>query len=266
MKIGVAIPTYKKDIIFLDRCLRSIEKQTRLPDIVVISASSCKIEDVKIANTYSFPIKIISEEHEQNASTNRNKAANFLLSVENVDIISFFDSDDEMLPKRLEFIEKAFLETNCDFVVHDYITIKSYNTIVDENEGNTFVCFKNCIIPHKHDLGVAVNFEGNNSLTHGNVSVSKNIWENEKFREEKEYILWEDSEYCRRLCYKYNGSYIQSRLTKYHNYNETSMDYYNMLIESTERGNINEINNFLKFGLNIGSEEEKNMFNKLIQK
>ena len=66
MKIGVAIPTYKKDIIFLDRCLRSIENQTKLPDIVVISASSCKMEDVKIA-TYSFPFKIICEENQQNA-------------------------------------------------------------------------------------------------------------------------------------------------------------------------------------------------------
>ena len=91
MKIGVAIPCYYGHIQRLYDLLESIEKQTILPDKVVVSSSSTS--ELKCDKIYSFPLEVIVTECKQNASKNRNVAASKLLDM---DYITFIDADDVM--------------------------------------------------------------------------------------------------------------------------------------------------------------------------
>lgn len=97
--VGVAIPCYKYHIPLLKRCLDSIEAQTRKPDQVVVSCSSCESSDIP-SFAYSFPLKILTHSQRQNAAQNRNRAAAELTT----DIVSFFDVDDVMHPQRIEVL------------------------------------------------------------------------------------------------------------------------------------------------------------------
>ena len=83
MKIGVAIPAYIGHINRLFELLDSIEKQTRLPDKVVVSCSSTREFNNK---TYSFPLQIILTEERQNAAQNRNIAASNLMDMDFVSL------------------------------------------------------------------------------------------------------------------------------------------------------------------------------------
>lgn len=228
MKIGVAIPCCKKDILFLNRCLRSIENQTQKPDLVSISISECDENDIKNINrNYSFPLKITASINKQNASMNRNIAGNLL---KEMDIISFIDSDDEMYPERLQYLKKAFSENDVDFVLHNYIIYKSFDeSLLYRNVKTQYNFFGNSVLPNPHHCGVIVNpiYVPNNNciISHGHVTIKKTIFENEKFKTEDHYIRWEDSEYCRRLTDKmFKGGYLYNELTKYHDYIETPID------------------------------------------
>lgn len=105
MRIGVAICCYHKHLDVLPRLLASIERQTVLPASVVVSCSSTT-SVLQWEQTYSFPLVIHTHAEHRGPSFNRNFAARQL---QNVDIISFIDADDEIHPQRLELIARAFL-------------------------------------------------------------------------------------------------------------------------------------------------------------
>ena len=228
LKIGVAIPTWKKDLIWLKRCLDSIEKQILKPNIVCISASSCLDEDIPNYN-YSFQLKIIVTAQKQNAALNRNIAASY---IEDVDIITFFDSDDEMIPERLLYIERSLRESNNHFVMHDCLEIKSFNQHYNI-EREDYKSHVNGIIDNPTHCGVKKydNVEG--GITHGHISVLYDIFQKEKFQIEDKYIYWEDAEYAKRLIKGgYKGDYIQNKLSVYHNYEGSFETFHNLAREA----------------------------------
>jgi len=109
MRLIVLLPTYKGHLPYVPRVLQSIEVQTRKPDLVILCASSCPPdwkETIDLTN-YSFELQIYTTEEKQNAAQNRNRGIDTIDSLENT-IVSFFDSDDIMHPRRLECIEHAF--------------------------------------------------------------------------------------------------------------------------------------------------------------
>lgn len=114
MKLALVIPTYKMHYIFLKDLCRNIAQQTRLPDLVIIRASSCDCEGTKfvlnlvLAETWPFPLKILDTPAQQYQAQNRNEGADAV--PRDFDIISFFDSDDLMHPRRLEILEAMFLQ------------------------------------------------------------------------------------------------------------------------------------------------------------
>lgn len=227
MKIGVAIPTYKNHLQYLDRVLNSIELQTRIPDIVIVSASECEDKNIHIG-AYSFPIKILTNINKQNASTNRNIAANALLK-ESVDIISFIDGDDEMYPERIDYLLKAF-NGDADIVLHDYIIIHNKND--DTNRYSHYVdhmnLYPNSIIGNPRHCGVKVDIP---NLTHGHLSIRASLFAKEKFKEEPNYVNWEDAEYCRRIIDKgHKNCYIKNPITLYHKYQHDTLDYRRIFI------------------------------------
>jgi hypothetical protein len=114
MKIALVIPTYKPHFIYLEKLCKNITEQTRLPDLVVIRASSCDTEEAgaQLAalskQQWPFPLQILDTPAQQFQAQNRNEGAAAVPP--DFDVISFFDSDDLMHPRRLEFLERVFLQ------------------------------------------------------------------------------------------------------------------------------------------------------------
>ena len=129
--IGVAIPCYHGHITILTTLLDNIEKQSRKPDMVVVSCSGVQSMPQQ---KYSYPLKIVMTPDKLNTAQNRNIAASML----DTDIISFMDADDQMHFQRLEIIEKAF-ENDIVIFLHNYTDgfdkpdIKYDNIVFDIN-------------------------------------------------------------------------------------------------------------------------------------
>ena len=206
MRLGIAIPCYNKHI---SRCLElldSINTQTRLPDNVVVSCSSCKPEDFPI-QTYKFPLQVLTTEERKNSSENRNIAARAL----DTDLICFFDADDLMHPQRLEAIYTAFLQET-DIVLHGFFLESECAQEFPVLEEFTIrkdilsKCRSGCI---RSDYGYRIH--------HGQASVTKDVFAQVQFPEEHMYQTREDCVFCFHVFSLPNirSSYIAHPLSKY---------------------------------------------------
>lgn len=124
VRIAVVIPTYRPHIESLRGLLADIEKQTRIPDIVSVAASSVTPAEIADLSGYSFRFLLESTSEKRNAAENRNVAAAVAIAA-GADVVSFFDSDDTMHPGRTEYLAKAFEKNpDTDVILHSY----DYNT------------------------------------------------------------------------------------------------------------------------------------------
>jgi len=122
MLIALVVPTYRAHFPLLESLLENIAEQTRPPNLVVIRASSCQVDDIPFleelrARSWPFPLNILSTAAKQYAAQNRNEGSDAV--PEFFDAISYLDSDDLMHPRRLEILEKM-LEKGADIVLHSY--------------------------------------------------------------------------------------------------------------------------------------------------
>ena len=119
MKIAVCIPCHSHYVQYVDRVLKSIINQTRLPDLVVFSLSEVQSEVEKdLIPNLPFRAEVYITDKVKNMAENRNICAKNL--PKDIDVVSFFDIDDYMHPRRLEMVEKAFTEGNADVFIHGY--------------------------------------------------------------------------------------------------------------------------------------------------
>jgi glycosyltransferase involved in cell wall biosynthesis len=121
MKIAVVIPSFIKDLKNLEKTLQTISEQTRLPDLVIVHISSIPSENILAplrGKPYPFSFQMVSVTEKRNAAENRNAGACWV--PDDFDVISFFDSDDWMHPRRVEYIERAFQEP-IDVVLHNIL-------------------------------------------------------------------------------------------------------------------------------------------------
>ena len=190
MKIGVAIPSYIGHIHRLFELLDSIEKQTRLPDKVVVSCSSTR--EFNNNKTYSFPLQIIVTEERQNAAQNRNIAASNLMDM---DFITFIDADDIMHPQRVEVLLKVFEVYDVDIILHTFISNNEFEKLETINVRlNSLVqCITGCI---RHSDSNFCNLE---IIHHGQATVKKYILDKVKFPEEDAFLTKEDATFCHRV-------------------------------------------------------------------
>jgi hypothetical protein len=220
MKIGVAVPAYIGHIVPLFNLLDSIQNQTLLPDKVVVSCSSTKTSDLDLyldkLKTYSFILQIITSEEKKNAAQNRNIAAS---NLSDVDYLTFMDADDTMHPQRIEILLNAFMENDCDIILHNYLNFDCYENIsIKKIENNDIIIRNNSLkqdcyygLKHKDDNNI------NDKIHHSQVSVKRIIFDIIHFPEEFEYIAKEDSVYCHRVFSIPNikDSYISNELSYY---------------------------------------------------
>lgn len=109
MKILVAIPTLGRGG-QLARLIDHLERQTRLPDEVIVSAPD--ESHVDLADTRSFPINLVFGR--QGLTIQRNRALE--LAQDRCDVVTFFDDDFVPADDYLERIEAEF-EAHPDYAV-----------------------------------------------------------------------------------------------------------------------------------------------------
>lgn len=210
MKVGVAIPCYKKHIPHLVKLLMSLEKQTYKPDEVVVSCSSCKPEDIPVISV-SFPLRILTTEMSQNCATNRNKAANALTT----DCLLFFDADDEMHPQRLEILRNLFMETRCDILLHNF-------WIQDETKqefSSISKPYTELNVLRRAPTGCAVvEDRWGLRIAHGHVSVSAFVFGRIQFKEDPGNERRDDAIFCGDILNMpgVQSVYIHDSLSKYY--------------------------------------------------
>jgi len=210
MRIGVCIPCHKPYIIFLEKCLESIENQTRKPDIVSISYS--EIDEIPLLPTFSFPIETIITSERQCQGRNRNLAASKI----DVDVLTFFDADDIMHPSRLASIESAFIQ-GLDGFLHNHKQCAAseyripYTNILWENISEKlyidgFSTSKDTICGRvESKYGVSTN---------GHFSCKQSVWKSIQFTEG--YGLGEDCDYVYKVYQaNYKLGYSPDKLSYY---------------------------------------------------
>jgi GT2 family glycosyltransferase len=217
MRIGIAIPAYIRDIDSgrLEVCLDSIEAQTRQPDVVAISVSSYDHETLEL-KPRPFAIKYVTTPEKQLAAKNRNDAANLI--IHDVDVIVFMDADDTMVPYRNTYIERAFIETMCDYLLHNYAYkySKTHNPNILHND---YQVYENAFVPnHVAHSGLLVKHDvcAINDIHHGHIAVRSHVFCAQQQDTAIMDVRWEDAEYAKRLyILGYKGVYCSAQLTIY---------------------------------------------------
>jgi len=239
LRLAVIIPAYNRHIPFLKRCLDSIQAQTRLPDVVALSISNAQQRDLTIdLSVYSFPIRYTVTDRRQNVATNRNCAISLVVS--DVDIIVCTDCDDEMVPSRLDYTERAFQDTECDFVACNYMEIRSLESKASPTSTD-YKVYKECLIPHAGTTQRGSHMDGmwipsdaqyglivkpecgilNPHIHHAHLAFSPKVWSTCKYSEDEAHFRLEDSLYGRKLATKgFKGSYLPAQLVIYHMYDK----------------------------------------------
>lgn len=218
--IGIAICCYKGHIKHLGDLLESINNQTRLPDIVVVSCSSTEsIDEIPYKKeNYKYKLEIYTHKERKDAGENRNYA----ISKIDTDILSVFDGDDIMHPQRLDVIEKCFENPNVKYLIHNFEDILNLN--IKENypiynkypfEYNKLsVCPWGAVVRlNEFDEIIYNSYDLHNSQ----ISIVKEIYKNMLYSERKEDVYQCDTLYSRSIInmFKYNVAYCPLKLSRY---------------------------------------------------
>jgi glycosyltransferase involved in cell wall biosynthesis len=212
LTIGVVIPCHKPHIPLLGRLLWSINNQTHLPDMVIVSCSSSDESDILYKEQdYKFSLKIYTHSDKRNAAQNRNFGTRQL----DTDIITYFDADDIMHPQRIEIINKSFINyPDIKLLLHSLqlfpndLKFQKYNIDkIDIERGAFYVCKWGSICHKYNKLNIA----------NGNCSIPKNIFTEIQFIETSDGFGKEDTLFNSTIINKYsdNSFYCQCDLTWY---------------------------------------------------
>lgn len=120
MKICIYIPTIPEHVSNVFKIVDNINKQTRLPDEILISISNSNLIDSEIMDKIDLikNVKVLKHLTNLDAAENRN----FYESVDS-DIIIYQDSDDIMHKQRVEIIENIFNNFDIINLNHSYIKV-----------------------------------------------------------------------------------------------------------------------------------------------
>lgn len=118
LKTSVIVPCHYKHVKYLNNLLKSYEKQTKLPEEIVISIS----ESYLVSNLtkrlqlskWKFPVRFCLSNEKLTAGQNRNIAANH----SKYDLLVCQDADDLPHPQRIEFIKYFFKVLDIDHLLH----------------------------------------------------------------------------------------------------------------------------------------------------
>ena len=191
LTISLCIPAIEADVLSgaLEKCLNSIYRQSRRPDEVIIRISSLTMKAEQLMPelrrvTKEIPLKLLTTPLAQNPGINRNVAAREASG----DIISFFDSDDEMHPYKLEIVHGLFQESpNLSILLHGltfkktwhWETMKRSSTRLVRKDALCSIAAKSAGTPWLDHSSMKY------IITHGHVTVSRWAISKYSFGEER---------------------------------------------------------------------------------
>lgn len=122
LKTSLIIPCTYKHAHLLYPLLKLYERQTVLPDEVIVSLSEANQVSPDIINalqqeSWIFPVKLLISTNKQYAGTNRNIACRKAIH----DIFICQDADDLPHPQRIETIKYFFENHNVDHLLHTFV-------------------------------------------------------------------------------------------------------------------------------------------------
>lgn len=214
MSFGIAVPCHKPYYGFIPMLLRSICEQTIRPNHIVISCSSW-VQDMRQDFTMNgINVTILFWERIIFQAENRNIAAREL----NTDYIGFFDVDDIMHPHRVEYILRAFKDSNCDAVCHNFQTVRSNHYITPFPNNIEYSLFDRPIVKSPYTYGVIVegDLEDKHPLHHAHVTLRKEVFDKFQYNEDASHYRIEDSTFLGTLANNnISIRYLDSILSQY---------------------------------------------------
>lgn len=191
--IGLAIPCYEPHHHFINGLIDNAIAQTRRPDKIVISCSSWSENTKRKLVCGGIPITILYWKRAIVQAENRNIAANELKT----DFITFLDADDLMHPRRIEYMLRAFQESKCDVVVHDYQWVKegSDTPYADEPQ----MKLTDNIILKSPDQPGCILEDGSQPFHHAHIGITKEAFSKIQYPIDERFYRIEDSLYLRML-------------------------------------------------------------------
>lgn len=169
LKTSVIVPCCAQHAQHLSTLLELLEKQTELPEEVVISLSGItSIEKIFINNITSrdwlFPVKLILTDQNMYAGQNRNRACKHA----DGEILITQDADDIPHPQRIEIIKYLFKKYRIDHLMHMWTMAKPKSSVVFTKYND----FRNLpfFYPKTYD-----DIRGNR-MTNGNIALSKRVF------------------------------------------------------------------------------------------
>lgn len=208
--IGVAIPCYEPHHYLINGLVDNAIAQTRRPDRVVISCSSWQENSRRDMICGGIPITILYWKRPIVQAENRNIAAREL----GTDIITFLDADDLMHPRRLEYMLRAFEESKCDVIVHDYQWIKEGSNIpfADEPVMNLT---DDVIVKKPYEVGCMLE-NGEQPFHHAHLGITKEAFSKVQFPINAVFYRIEDSVYLGMLVdSQMKIRYLANKLSQY---------------------------------------------------
>jgi len=122
--------TYFNEKELLIRCLHSINKQSLLPNEVIIydDASDINVKEYIDKKKYDFSIQIVRGEENKGPGYGRN----LLLAMAKGEFIRFHDADDELLENALLEIEKAIIKSKADIILNEVTSYDEKGKLISE--------------------------------------------------------------------------------------------------------------------------------------
>lgn len=124
----IGIPSIPDDISHFNDLIRNINKQTKLPNDIIIALSQtsdldAKTIEIELNKISKIPVKISNVINKAYSGINRNRVA----KVSTSDYIIFIDADDLMHPQRVEIVDKVLKKYNRPVGLLHALTVRSKN-------------------------------------------------------------------------------------------------------------------------------------------
>jgi hypothetical protein len=239
---AVCIPLIAGDIKFLSRCLQGIKNQTRAPQQIHISVSSCsaiQVDEIRaILENLGMSVNLHPHSHPLLAGANRNRAAAEAVKA-GATLLFFFDVDDIMHTQRIEIITRHFEERKDitgilhrfifgpkDTIDIDYKTIpwRPFTHMLHEN-AFTFIETPNDFKSQRlnPEIYKGAKSSGMNFVMCSAITVRAEFWQAWPYNEEIK--IGEDQDFNSRIADKgFNLSYIPDDLSVYVTTSRTEFD------------------------------------------
>lgn len=203
--ISICIPLIPRDIDKISNLIKSINKQTLLPDEIIISLSGYnENNDLQLENKFKHlsikPLKLIINNDTKYAGENRNIASSYA----NGNIIVFMDADDIFTYDAIEKIDYIFKKYNPLSFIHNYEIFYNLNDI-DNLLNKKQTNLKHRLVFGDELYNIAENsntlflphFNNNDKIHHGHLTINKEILKN--IKQNNNLKRGQDSDYVRNI-------------------------------------------------------------------